>query len=73
MHQELMNQDVARLQRAEILRNSGKRHVVEASNDERDSVLHGIRVRDERDRGPAAPAAARAQASALAERSRSRR
>jgi HD superfamily phosphodiesterase len=45
MHQELMNQDVARLQRAEILRNSGKQHVVEASNDERDSVLHGIRVR----------------------------
>jgi HD superfamily phosphodiesterase len=45
MHQELMNQDVARLQRAEILRNSGKRHVVEASNDEQHSVFHGIRVR----------------------------
>ena len=45
MHQELMNQDVARLQRAEILRNSGKRHVVEASNDEHESVFHGVRVR----------------------------
>jgi hypothetical protein len=45
MHQELMNQDVARLQRAEILRNSGKRHVVEASNDERHSVINRIRDR----------------------------
>jgi HD superfamily phosphodiesterase len=45
MHQELMNQDVARLQRAEILRNSGKRHVVEASHDEQHSVLSSIRDR----------------------------
>ena len=45
MHQELMNQDVARLQRAEIMRNSSKRHVVEASNDERHSVLGSIRDR----------------------------
>ena len=45
MHQELMNQDVARLQRAEIMRNAGKRHVVEASNDERHSVLSSIRDR----------------------------
>ena len=45
MHQELMNQDVARLQRAEILRSSGKRHVVEASHDEQHSVLQSVRVR----------------------------
>ena len=45
MHQELMNQDVARLQRAEILRNSGKRHGVEASHDEQHSVLGSIRDR----------------------------
>ena len=45
MHQELMNQDVARLQRAEIIRNSGKRPVVEASNDEHHSVIGSIRDR----------------------------
>ena len=42
MHQELMNQDVARLQRAEILRNSGKRHVVEASPQHEEGIGHDV-------------------------------